>query len=84
MPFVVIEDKALGPLDVGLFGAVGIVPTLSRDSTGAELHPFDRLRAGAHLIEQLFRSLCHANLHKSGFAQGTELLYNFNWSCKES
>ena len=47
MPFVVIEDKALGPVDVGLLGAVGIV-----------LEP----NCIAHLIEQLFGSLCHANL----------------------
>jgi hypothetical protein len=44
MLFVVIENKALGPVDVGLLGAVGIV-----------LEP----NCIAHLVEQLLGSLCH-------------------------
>ena len=47
MAFVVIEDESLGPVDVGLLGAVGIV--LKTDCF-------------AHLVEQLLWSLRHANL----------------------
>jgi hypothetical protein len=54
MPLVVMEDKAPGPIDVGLLGAVGIV-----------LEPY----CIAHLDEQFLGSLYHASLRKSGFAQ---------------
>ena len=47
MPLVVIEDKALGPIDVGLLGAVGIVL---------------KTNCIAYLVEQLLWSLRHANL----------------------
>jgi hypothetical protein len=68
MPFVVIEDKALGPVDVGLLGAVGIV-----------LVPY----CSTHLVEQFVGSSCHANLQISVVAQGAELRYNPDWFCKE-
>ena len=44
MPLVVIENKVLGPVDVGLLGAVGIV-----------LEP----NCIVHLVEQLLGLLCH-------------------------
>jgi hypothetical protein len=44
MAFVVIEDKALGPVDLGLLGAVSIVLELN---------------CIAHLIEQVLGLLCH-------------------------
>ena len=68
MAFVVIEHKALGPVDVGLLGAVGIV-----------LEP----NCIAHLVEQLLGLLCHANLPKSALAQGTQLWYSVDEFCKE-
>jgi hypothetical protein len=37
MPFIVIEDKALCPVDADLFNDVGIVLAPPRNSTGAAL-----------------------------------------------
>ena len=61
MAFAVIEYKSLGPVDVGLLSAVGLVLEMN---------------CVAHLVEQLLWSLWHAKALESGFAQGAELWYN--------
>ena len=75
MLFVVIRDKALDPVDVGLLGAVGIVLALSCAAREPDCI--------ARLNEQLFGSLCHANLRKSGSDQGAGLCYDADWFQKE-
>ena len=57
MSLVVIGAKALGPIDVGFLGAVGIV-----------LESY----CIAHLVERYLGLLCHASLQKSGFARAAE------------
>jgi hypothetical protein len=80
--FVVIEDKALGPVDVGLLGAVGIVLALSCTSlcgqaraTAREPNCIPSGSSGqARTWSSSFLGSCvTTNLRKSESAQGTEL-----------
>lgn len=70
-----LSDRAPGSIDVGFLGATGMALALSCDRPGAALHPFAKLRTGAHLIEQFLGLPCHTRLRKSALAHGAQSGY---------
>jgi len=69
MPFLVIEDEALGPIDVVFPGAAGI--GLEPNTIG-------------YLVGQLLGLWCRADLRTSRFDQEPQLGYNPDEFCKDT